>query len=179
MNARDWAGRPVLVTGHTGFKGSWLCWWLTQLGARVAGLALAPATRPSLFESSGLAGEITSTIGDIRDGAAVHAAFREHKPEVVFHLAAQSLVREGYRAPLDTFEANVIGTAQCLEAARRCPSVRAMVVVTSDKCYDQRGAIRAFREEDPLGGHDPYSASKACAELVTQAYARSFFEAGH
>ncbi len=173
-----WAGRPVLVTGHTGFKGSWLCWWLTRLGAEVSGIALAPATQPSLFEASGLASEMRSGIQDVRDAAGVLEAFRAHRPEVVFHLAAQSLVREGYRRPAETFDTNVSGTVHCLEAARHCESVRAVVVVTSDKCYEERPLGRPFVEEDPLGGHDPYAASKACAEIVTHAYRRSYFEAG-
>lgn len=173
-----WAGRPVLVTGHTGFKGSWLCWWLKRLGARVAGIALSPATEPSLFEASGLASEIRSVVQDVRDAAGVAEAFRTHRPHVVFHLAAQSLVREGYRRPAETFETNVSGTVNCLEAARHCDSVRAVVVVTSDKCYEERNLGRPYREEDALGGHDPYAASKACAEIVTQAYRRSYFEAG-
>ena len=172
-----WSARRVLVTGHTGFKGSWLCWWLKRLGAEVAGLALDPPTSPSLFEASGLASAVGSVKGDVRDPAAVTAAFREHRPEVVFHLAAQSLVRESFRSPVETFTTNVVGTVNCLEAARHCPSVRAMVVVTTDKCYRNSGSRRGYREDDELGGDDPYAASKACAEIVTRAYRKSFFEA--
>jgi len=171
-----WNGRPVLVTGHTGFKGSWLCWWLKRLGAKVTGLALEPPTSPNLFEVSGLAGEIASVKADIRNLDRVSAVFREHQPEVVFHLAAQSLVREAYRDPVETFSTNVAGTVNCLEAVRACDSVRAAVIVTTDKCYRNRGWSRGYRESDELGGDDPYAASKACAELVTHAYRSSFFE---
>ncbi len=177
MTPRFWHGRPVLVTGHTGFKGSWLCWWLKQLGATVAGVALDPPTSPSLFEASGLGKEIPSRKGDVRDLEAMHAALRDHRPEVIFHMAAQSLVRESFRSPVETFTTNVTGTVNCLEAARRCRSVRAVVVVTTDKCYRNLDSPHACREEDALGGDDPYSASKACAELVTQAYRKSFFQA--
>jgi CDP-glucose 4,6-dehydratase len=165
----------VLVTGHTGFKGGWLCWWLKQLGANVAGVALDPSTTPSLFDASGLSSAVASVKGDVRDPAAMAAAFRDHRPEVVFHMAAQSLVRESYRSPAETISTNVDGTVNCLEAARHCASVRAVVVVTTDKCYRNPGAGHAFREEDELGGDDPYAASKACAEMVTQAYRKSFF----
>ena len=171
-----WRARPVLVTGHTGFKGSWLCWWLRQLGAEVAGFALEPPTSPSLFETSGLASAVRSVIGDVREPEAMKAVFRDHRPEVVFHLAAQSLVRESIRSPVETFTTNVAGTANCLEAARHCQSVRAVVVVTTDKCYRNLGSRRGYREDDELGGDDPYAASKACAELVTQAYRESFFK---
>ena len=181
MTPAFWAGRPVLVTGHTGFKGSWLCWWLRHLGAKVAGFALDPPTSPSLFESSGLAremgGEKRDLRGDVRDAAALESAFLAHRPEIVFHLAAQSLVRESYRTPVETFATNVMGTVHCLEAARRAPGVRAVLVVTSDKCYRNTGSPRDYREEDALGGEDPYSASKACAEIATHAWRRSFFPA--
>lgn len=175
MTPQFWRGRPVLVTGHTGFKGSWLCWWLNLLGARVSGLALEPPTSPSLFEASGLDQAMASRHGDVRDPAAMERALRESRPEVVFHLAAQSLVRESYRRPIDTFTTNVIGTANCLEALRSCDSVRAAVVVTTDKCYRNTGGPKAYRESDELGGDDPYSASKAGAELVAHAWRSSFF----
>lgn len=175
MTPGFWRGRPVLVTGHTGFKGSWLCWWLEHLGAKVAGLALDPPTSPNLFELSGLARAMASVKGDVRDLATVEAAFREHRPEIVIHMAAQSLVRESYRDPVGTFGTNVAGTVNCLEAARRCESVRSMLVVTTDKCYRNVGSSRGYRETDELGGDDPYAASKACAELVTGAYRKSFF----
>jgi CDP-glucose 4,6-dehydratase len=173
-----WQGKSVLVTGHTGFKGAWLCWWLQRLGARVAGLALDPPTAPSLFELSALAGSMGSHKTDVRDLAAVDAIYKRQRPEIVFHMAAQSLVREGYRDPVTTYMTNVAGTLNCLEAARGCDSVRAVVVVTTDKCYRNRGSARGYTEEDELGGDDSYSASKACAEIVTQAYRKSFFDSG-
>lgn len=176
MTPAFWRERPVLVTGHTGFKGGWLCWWLKQLGAKVAGMALDPPTTPSLFEASRLSSAVASVKGDVRDAASMAAAFRDHRPEIVFHLAAQSLVRESYRSPAETFDTNVTGTVNCLEAARRCSGLRAVVVVTTDKCYRELGTPRAYREDDALGGDDPYAASKACAEIVTQAYRKSFFE---
>jgi CDP-glucose 4,6-dehydratase len=173
-----WRGRPVLVTGHTGFKGSWLCWWLNLLGARVSGLALEPPTSPSLFEASRLGEAMASQHGDVRDPATIERALRASRPEVVFHLAAQSLVRESYRRPIETFTTNVVGTANCLEALRSCDSVRAAVIVTTDKCYRNRGGPKAYGESDELGGDDPYSASKAAAELVTHAWRSSFFPDG-
>lgn len=178
VTAGFWRGRRVLVTGHTGFKGAWLCWWLAHLGAKVAGFALAPPTSPSLFEASGLAAAIDSVRGDVRDGPALERAFGVHRPEIVFHLAAQSLVRRSYREPIETFATNVLGTVQCLESARRCDAVRAVVLATTDKCYRNRGDGRAYRESDELGGDDPYSASKACAELAAHAYRRSFLDTG-
>ncbi len=173
-----WRDRAVLVTGHTGFKGGWLATWLWALGARVSGYALAPDTTPSYFVRSGLAERLVSRVGDVTDGAALDAALDAVRPSVVFHLAAQSLVRRSYRAPVETFATNVLGTARVLEAVRRRPSVEAVVVVTSDKCYANRERPEGYREDEPLGGHDPYSASKAAAELVTAAYRDSFFAAG-
>ncbi|HUK78110.1 MAG TPA: CDP-glucose 4,6-dehydratase [Thermoleophilia bacterium] len=172
-----YAGRRVLVTGDTGFKGSWLCAWLSSLGAVVGGYALAPPTDPSLFELAGLSGEVAHVAGDVRDLAALRGAVAAFEPEFIFHLAAQPLVRASYSDPVGTLATNVMGTVDLFEAVRVCPSVRVVVVVTSDKCYENPGAGTAFREGDPLGGHDPYSASKACAEVVTAAYRRSFFGA--
>lgn len=169
-----WAGRPVLVTGHTGFKGAWLGLWLKRLGARVSGLALAPDTEPSLFGLA-LDGTVSSRIADIRDAAAVRDRLSETEPDIVFHLAAQALVGTGYRDPLGTYATNVMGTAHLLEAVRATPSVRAVVVVTSDKAYENREWPYGYRETDPLGGRDPYGSSKACAELVAGAYRASFF----
>jgi CDP-glucose 4,6-dehydratase len=174
MNAATWAGRRVLVTGHTGFKGSWLSLWLESLGARVTGLALAPETEPALFEVLGLGTRLHDHRADVRDPAAVARVFDACRPEVVFHLAAQALVRDSYREPVATFATNVMGTAHVLEAARRCDSLRAVVVATSDKCYENDETGRAFREGDPLGGRDPYSASKAGAELVAASWRASF-----
>jgi CDP-glucose 4,6-dehydratase len=174
MTPSFWAGRRVLLTGHTGFKGAWLSLWLAELGAEVTGLALPPDQTPSLFEEAHVGERITSTIGDIRDRAVVEDAFRRARPEIVLHLAAQALVRRSYREPVETYATNVMGTAHVLEAARRSPGLQAVVVVTTDKCYENREWIWPYRESEPLGGHDPYSSSKACAELVVSAYRRSF-----
>ena len=170
-------GRRVLITGHTGFKGAWLTAWLRDAGAALTGYALPPE-RPSLFELAGLAEGMTSVRADVREGARLRDAVLAAEPEVVLHLAAQSLVRRSYHYPVETFDTNVMGTVHLLEAIRSAPSVRAVVVVTSDKCYEDLGSATAYREADPMGGHDPYSASKGCAELATAAYRRSFFSAG-
>ncbi|MGZ5037653.1 MAG: CDP-glucose 4,6-dehydratase [Usitatibacter sp.] len=168
-------GRRVLLTGHTGFKGSWLALWLRELGANVAGIALAPDTQPNHWDLLGL--DLPDHRIDIRDRAALGAAVEAIAPEIVFHLAAQPLVRRSYRDPLETWSTNVMGTANLLEACRASDAVRAIVVVTSDKCYENSGAARAYREDDRLGGHDPYSASKAAAELVAASYRSAFFGA--
>ena len=171
-----WAGKRVLVTGHTGFKGSWLALWLSSMGARVSGYALPPPTTPSLWQGvEGHAG-IASTIADVRDPAALQRAFESFRPEVVFHLAAQSLVHASYEDPVGTYATNVMGTVHVLDTVRRTPGIRALVNVTSDKCYENRENNQAFRETDPMGGRDPYSNSKGCAELVTAAYRASFFD---
>jgi CDP-glucose 4,6-dehydratase len=171
-----YAGRPVLVTGHTGFKGSWLATWLDHLGARVTGYALAPPTEPSHFVACRLAERLVHVPGDVRDFEGLLAAFAAHRPEVVFHLAAQSLVRVGFAEPRLTFEVNVMGTVNLLEAARRTASVTAVVAVTSDKCYRNVGWPWGYREADPLGGADPYGASKAGAEIVVEAYGDAGFQ---
>lgn len=176
LGAGTWRGRRVLVTGHTGFKGAWLCLWLARLGARVTGFSLKPESRPNLFELAAVDSRVRSLIGDLREADAVGAALREAAPEVVFHLAAQSLVRRSYGEPVQTFATNVMGTVNLLEAVRHVPAVRAVVVVTSDKCYENRGLDRGYVEDDPLGGHDPYSASKGCAEIVVASYRRSFLD---
>lgn len=168
-------GKRVLVTGHTGFKGSWLTFLLRELGAEVMGCALPPASNPSHFEMLGLAADITHTVVDVRDAAGVHAAFQSFQPEYVFHLAAQALVRPSYDEPVVTFAVNVLGSVHVLEAVRACPAVRSLVYVTSDKCYENVEWVWGYRENDQLGGHDPYSASKAAAEMAFSAYARSFF----
>jgi CDP-glucose 4,6-dehydratase len=170
-----WQSRPVFVTGHTGFKGGWLGTWLVELGARVVGYGLPPHTEPSYFVRTGLGDHLESSIGDVRDAEAVAAALSAARPSVVFHLAAQPIVRLSYRAPGETIATNVLGTTHVLEAVRRTPGVDAVVVVTSDKCYENHERPEGYREDDPLGGHDPYSASKASAELITAAYRRSFF----
>jgi CDP-glucose 4,6-dehydratase len=170
-----WRGKRVFVTGHSGFKGSWLCLVLERLGAAWAGLSLAPETNPNLFELAGIHRGGGNIFTDIRDSRSVNGALATFRPEIVFHLAAQPLVRRSHRAPLETFTTNVIGTAHLLEAARLCDSVKAVVVVTTDKVYRNNEAGAAFSEEDALGGHDPYSASKAAAEMVVQSYRQSFF----
>ncbi len=167
-------GRRVLVTGHTGFKGSWLCLWLEELGAEVFGYALAPDTDPAHFPLLNLG--LRSELGDIRDYSRFQEAVVSFQPEIVFHLAAQPLVRRGYARPLETLETNIMGTAHVLECCRNVDSVRAVVVVTSDKCYENREWVWGYRENDAMGGFDPYSASKGCAELVTAAYRQSFFQ---
>jgi CDP-glucose 4,6-dehydratase len=168
-------GRSVLVTGHTGFKGSWLALWLHELGAAVTGLALPPNTAPSHIELIGLKGLIHHIEGDIRDLETVKKAFDIAKPEIVFHLAAQPIVRESYDDPKTTFDTNIGGTVNVLEAIRHCPTVKAAVVVTSDKCYENKEWVWGYRENDPMGGHDPYSASKGAMEIVCSAYLRSYF----
>ncbi len=175
LNLEFWRNRKVFLTGHTGFKGAWLCLYLRQLGAHVTGFALPPSTTPNLFEAAGVARGVDSIEGDIRDLDALKGAMRKAAPEIVFHLAAQSLVRRSYVDPLETYMTNVIGTVNALEAFRATSSACAMVVVTSDKCYEEHSDGRAHRESDPLGGHDPYAASKACAEIVSSSYRRSFF----
>jgi CDP-glucose 4,6-dehydratase len=164
------AGRRVLVTGHTGFTGGWLTLWLGAIGCEVAGLALAPDTEPNLYTAAGIGDGIASTIGDIRDFATVQDAVARAEPEVVFHLAAQPLVSRGFADPIGTFATNVMGTAHVLEAARAAQSVRAVVAVTTDKVYANREQAAGYREDDPLGGNDPYGASKAAAELVAASY---------
>jgi CDP-glucose 4,6-dehydratase len=168
-----YANRRVFVSGHTGFKGAWLCLWLQHMGATVVGYALA-AKRPSLFEVANVAADMRSIVGDIRDRDNLECALQQSAPEIVIHMAAQSLVRRSYADPVGTFATNVMGTVHVLDCARRVDSVRSVVIVTSDKCYENFGHHRAFQEEDPMGGHDPYSSSKGCAELVTSAFARSF-----
>lgn len=175
MTPDFWKNKKVLVTGHTGFKGSWLSLWLNKLGADVYGYALAPSSTPSLFDITKLHDHISSTIGDITDLSALRNEVENVKPDVVFHLAAQAIVRESYVDPLQTLQTNIIGTANLLETLRNCESVKAVVVVTSDKCYLNREWQWGYREDEALGGHDPYSASKACTELITHSWRESFF----
>jgi CDP-glucose 4,6-dehydratase len=174
LNAAFWSGRRIFVTGHTGFKGSWLLLMLEQLGARVTGFSLAPPTSPSMFEMIGGATRCNHHIGDIRDAAALGKAVRDASPEIVLHLAAQPLVRESYVTPLETYATNVMGTAHLLDACRHVDTVKTIVVITTDKCYENDGRPTGYVESDKLGGYDPYSNSKACAELVTQSYRDSF-----
>lgn len=176
MTTGFWQGRRVLLTGHTGFKGGWLALWLQHLGARVTGYALAPPTTPSLFETARVAAGMASLEGDVRDLDEVVRVVGGHQPEVVVHMAAQPLVRYSYRHPVETYATNVMGTVHVLEAVRRSDSVRVVVNITSDKCYENRGWVWGYREAEPMGGHDPYSSSKGCAELVSAAYRRSFLD---
>ncbi len=173
----DWRGRRVLLTGHTGFKGAWLTIWLRRAGAEVVGLSHGVPTTPSLYDLADVEGDVAADLRfDIRDAEATSAAVAEHRPEVVLHLAAQSIVQTSYTAPVDTFAVNTMGTAHVLESCRTAPEPPcAVVVVTSDKCYENRGWHWAYREDEPMGGKDPYSASKGAAELVTASYRRSFF----
>src|SRR5271167_1241073 len=173
-----WQGKKVLLTGHTGFKGSWMSLWLERLGADVTGYSLAPPTLPSLFETASVALGMRSITGDVCDLPHLKQAMAEAKPEIAFHMAAQPLVRTSYEDPILTYQTNVMGTANLLEAVRAAESVRVVVVITTDKCYENQNSVRGYRETDRLGGHDPYSNSKACAELVVGAYRDSFFEAG-
>jgi CDP-glucose 4,6-dehydratase len=173
-----WKDRSVLVTGHTGFKGSWLSLWLHGLGAKVTGYALAPPTEPNLFEQAGVADAVRSVRADIRDFPRLKSVLGECRPDVVIHMAAQSVVRQGYEEPIDTYATNVMGTVHVFEALRQLGRPCAVVNVTSDKCYENREWLWGYRENDALGGHDPYSNSKACAELVTSAYRDSFFQVG-
>jgi CDP-glucose 4,6-dehydratase len=177
MSSTFWAGKRVFLTGHTGFKGAWLALWLEQLGARVAGYSLEPPSQPNLFELANVRSALAQHWhADLRDLTALRAAASSFEPDIIFHLAAQPLVRESYVRPIDTYATNVMGTAHVLEVARHVPSVRVVVIATSDKCYKNRDVGHAYREDDAMGGHDPYSSSKGAAELVTAAYAHSFFD---
>jgi CDP-glucose 4,6-dehydratase len=170
-----WKGKRVFLTGHTGFKGSWLSIWLHQLGAEVTGYALEPPTDPSLFELAGVHGLLTSVIADVRDYDRLKAELAAARPDIVIHMAAQPLVRDSYKIPVETYAINVMGTVHLLEAVRACPSVRAVVNVTTDKVYENREWAWGYRENEPFGGYDPYSNSKGCSELVTAAYRSSYF----
>ncbi|HRD75894.1 MAG TPA: CDP-glucose 4,6-dehydratase [Hyphomicrobiaceae bacterium] len=174
MTPAFWKGKRVLLTGHTGFKGAWAALWLSSLGARVTGFSLAPETEPSLFRVARVGETMASIIADLRDPAAVDAAVSSAEPEIVLHMAAQALVRRSYRDPVATYATNVMGTVHLLDAVRRLSPARAVVVVTSDKCYENREWVWPYRENEAMGGYDPYSNSKGCAELVTAAYRKSF-----
>lgn len=175
IDTEFWRERRVFLTGHTGFKGTWLCLWLQLLNAKLGGLALDPPTNPSFFDLVGAADAMEDLRGNIRDLDIVQTAMKSFDPEIIIHMAAQSLVRPSYADPIGTYATNVMGTAHVLEAARLCPSVRAIIVITSDKCYENRQLDRGYVEDDAMGGYDPYSSSKGCAELVTAAYRRSYF----
>lgn len=180
MNASFWRGQRVFLTGHTGFKGSWLSLWLQLVGAEVTGFALEPSTHPSLFNEARVADGMHSIIGDIRDLPALEKAMQLAQPTIVIHMAAQPLVRYSYIEPIETYSTNVMGTVNLFECVRRTPGIKAVVNVTTDKCYENREWIWGYRENEPMGGYDPYSSSKGCAELVSSAYRSSFFNAnGH
>ncbi|MEN6414748.1 MAG: CDP-glucose 4,6-dehydratase [Veillonellales bacterium] len=170
-----WQDKKVFITGHTGFKGSWLCLWLYSLGAKVTGYALQPPTTPSLFELCKIEGLVSHIIGDVRDAEALNNAMNKVQPEIVIHMAAQPLVRDSYKIPAETYTINVMGTVHLFEAVRQCKSVKAVVNVTTDKCYENKEWLWGYRENEPMGGYDPYSNSKACSELVTASYRNSFF----
>ncbi len=176
MNPIFWHGKRVFLTGHTGFKGSWLSLWLQSLGAEVTGYALAPPTSPSLFEVAKVERGMVSIISDIRELPKLQRAMQAGQPQIVIHMAAQPLVRYSYQNPVDTYSSNVMGTVNFLEAVRNTPCVKVVVVVTTDKCYENNESSWGYRENEPMGGHDPYSSSKGCAELVTAAYRSSFLQ---
>jgi CDP-glucose 4,6-dehydratase len=178
MDSAFWHGKKVFITGHTGFKGSWLGLWLHKLGAEVTGYALNPPTTPSLFELCNVSGLVNSVIADIREKDKLAEAMLKARPEIVIHMAAQPLVRDSYKNPVETYEVNVMGTVNLFEAVRRCRDVKAVINVTTDKCYENKEWVWGYRENEPLGGYDPYSNSKACSELVTTAYRSSFFSPG-
>lgn len=175
VQADFWQGKRVFLTGHTGFKGSWVSLWLQSMGAHVHGLSLTPPSTPALFTEAKVAQGMVSTIGDVRDYGTVLSAMRACNPDIVLHMAAQPLVRYSYQAPVETYATNVMGTVHVLEAVRTLGTVRAVVNVTTDKCYDNQEWVWGYREDEPMGGHDPYSNSKGCSELVTKAYRQSFF----
>src|SRR5215510_794904 len=175
VNQRFWNGKKVLVTGHTGFKGSWLSLWLQRLGTRVVGYSLASPTQPNLFALANVERGMVSVSGDVRDLDSFSHTLKLYGPEIVIHMAAQSLVRYSYENPVETFATNTMGTVNVLEAIRQVKSVRVAIMVTSDKCYENQERTQGYQEHEPMGGHDPYSSSKGCAELATSAYRHAFF----
>lgn len=178
IESNFWQGKTVFITGHTGFKGAWLSLWLQKLGAKVVGFALQPPTVPNLYESAGVGRDMISIYGDVRDEAQVFEALAQHRPDIIFHLAAQSLVRKSYLDPLETLSTNIMGTANVLNAVKRMGdnvTPKVLVNITTDKCYENKEWLWGYRETDTLGGYDPYSCSKACSELVTAAFRNSFF----
>ncbi len=174
-NKLFWKNKKVLVTGHTGFKGSWMSLWLQRCGSQVTGYALSPCIKQNLFEDANVSEKMNSIFGDIRDLETLQSVLQKYKPEIIFHMAAQSLVRYSYNHPVETFASNIMGTVNVLEAVRHTDSVRVVVIITSDKCYENREWVWGYREIDPMGGYDPYSSSKGCAELVTSSYRNSYF----
>lgn len=175
INSEFWKDKKVFITGHTGFKGSWMCLWLESMGADIAGYSLEPSSSPNLFEEANTGKNIKNTFADIRDSSCLNEAISSFKPEIVIHMAAQPLVRQSYKDPVETFSTNVMGTVNLLDIIRRLDGVKAVVNVTTDKCYENKEWFWAYREDEPLGGHDPYSSSKACSELVTRAFTKSYF----
>ena len=175
VNPQFWKGKRVFVTGHTGFKGSWLSLWLQLMGAEVKGFSLTPPTQPALFEVAKVGDNMQTEIGDIRNLQQLSQSIRAFNPDVLLHLAAQPLVRLSYKEPVDTYSTNIMGTVNVLEAARYTPNLKSVVIITTDKCYENHEWEWGYRENEPMGGHDPYSNSKGCAELVVSAYRRSFF----
>ncbi|HAR41205.1 MAG: CDP-glucose 4,6-dehydratase [Nitrospirae bacterium GWC2_57_13] len=175
IDRKFWQNKRVFITGHTGFKGSWLCLWMHSLGARVTGYALKPPTGPSLFDLCKIDRLVHSTIADVRDGESLIEAMRTANPDIAIHMAAQPLVRDSYKIPVETYAVNVMGTVNFFEAVRNCERVKAVINVTTDKCYENKEWLWGYRENEPLGGYDPYSSSKACSELVTSAYRSSYF----
>jgi CDP-glucose 4,6-dehydratase len=178
VDSMFWRGKRVFLTGHTGFKGGWLSLWLQSMGAELQGLSLAPVGPHSLFAEAGVADGMASAIGDIRDLETIRSTMAAFRPDIVIHMAAQPLVRQSYAEPVETYATNVMGTVHLLEAVRRTPGVRVVVNVTTDKCYENREWAWGYREDEPMGGFDPYSSSKGCAELVSSAYRQSFFQQG-
>lgn len=176
MNSAFWRNKTVFITGHTGFKGSWLSLWLQQLGAHVVGFSLEPPSNPNLFSIVNIAHYIRHIHGDVRNLTHLQQALKQHQPDIIFHMAAQSLVQHSYDYPVDTYAVNIMGTVNLLEAARQCDSIKSIINITSDKCYENKEWVWGYRENEPLGGYDPYSSSKACAEIVTHAYRQSFFK---
>ena len=175
MDSMFWEGKRVLITGHTGFKGSWLTIWLQSKGAHIIGYSLPPPTDPSLFDVANVAHDMTSITGDIRNLENFLSVVGKYKPEIIIHMAAQSLVRFSYKDPVDTYSTNVMGTVNVLEAGRHVDSLKVILIITSDKCYENNEWVWGYRENDPMGGHDPYSSSKGCAELITSGYRKSYF----
>ncbi len=175
MNPVFWHGKAVLITGHTGFKGSWISLWLEEKGAQVIGYSLAPPSSPNFFEVGKIANGICSLNGDVRDLELLKSVIQNHQPEIIIHMAAQPLVRDSYKNPVETYQTNVMGTVNVLEAVRQTSCVKVVLIITSDKCYENREWLWGYREDEPMGGYDPYSSSKSCAEIVTAAYRRSFF----
>ena len=179
VNSSFWKNKKVFLTGHTGFKGAWLSLWLQSMGAIVKGYSLEPNTTPNLFTEACVGKDMESEIGDIRDLNQISKSMIDFNPDILIHMAAQPLVRYSYKNPIETYSTNVMGTVNVLESARKCSNLKSIVSITTDKCYENTGIKTGYKEYDPMGGHDPYSSSKGCAELVISAYKRSFFSSKH